>query len=67
MDLKAVQNAIAMDTSNGIVEGYVNKLKAVKRTMYGPLEEENGVQRRGRTGRMRARIMPRFATTTATN
>lgn len=35
MDLKAVQNAIAMDTSNGIVEGYVNKLKAVKRTMYG--------------------------------
>lgn len=35
MDLKAVQNAIAMDTSNGIVEGYVNKLKAIKRTMYG--------------------------------
>lgn len=35
MDLKAAQNAIAMDTSNGIVEGYVNKLKAVKRTMYG--------------------------------
>lgn len=35
MDLKAVQNAIAMDTSNGIVEGYVNKLKAVKRIMYG--------------------------------
>ena len=35
MDLKAVQNAIAMDTSNGIVKGYVNKLKAVKRTMYG--------------------------------
>lgn len=35
MDMKAVQNAIAMDTSNGIVEGYVNKLKAVKRTMYG--------------------------------
>ena len=35
MDLKAVQNAITMDTSNGIVEGYVNKLKAVKRVMYG--------------------------------
>ena len=35
MDLKAVQNAIALDTSNGIVEGYVNKLKAVKRVMYG--------------------------------
>lgn len=35
MGLKAVQNAVAMDTSNGIVEGYVNKMKAVKRTMYG--------------------------------
>ena len=35
MDLKAVQNAITMNISNGIVEGYVNKLKAVKRTMYG--------------------------------
>ena len=35
MDLNAVQNAITMNTSNGIVEGYVNKLKAVKRTMYG--------------------------------
>lgn len=35
MDLKAVQNAISMDASNGIVEGYVNKLKAVKRVMYG--------------------------------
>ena len=35
MDLKAVQNAIATNISNGIVEGYVNKLKAVKRTMYG--------------------------------
>ena len=35
MDLKAVRNAIALDTSNGIVEGFVNKLKAVKRVMYG--------------------------------
>ena len=35
MDLNAVQNAIATNISNGIVEGYVNKLKAVKRTMYG--------------------------------
>ena len=34
-DLKAVQNAITLDTSNGIVEGFVNKLKAVKRVMYG--------------------------------
>lgn len=35
MDLKAVRNAIALDTSNGIVEGFVNKLKTVKRIMYG--------------------------------
>ena len=35
MDIKAVNNAIDLDTSNGIVEGYVNKLKAVKRVMYG--------------------------------
>ena len=35
MDIKAVYNAIELDTSNGIVEGYVNKLKAVKRIMYG--------------------------------
>ncbi len=35
MDLKAVRNAIALDTSNGIVEGFVNKLKAVKRVMFG--------------------------------
>jgi transposase len=35
MDLNAVQNAITEDVSNGIVEGYVNKLKAIKRVMYG--------------------------------
>lgn len=35
MDIKAVNNAIDLDTSNGIVEGYVNKLKTVKRAMYG--------------------------------
>lgn len=35
MDIKAVNNAIDLDTSNGIVEGYVNKLKTVKRVMYG--------------------------------
>ena len=34
-DLKAVQNAITLGTSNGIVKGFVNKLKAVKRVMYG--------------------------------
>ena len=35
MDQKAVRNAIALDASNGIVEGFVNKLKEVKRVMYG--------------------------------
>lgn len=35
MDLKAVANSIKYNVSNGIVEGYVNKLKEVKRTMYG--------------------------------
>ena len=35
MDLKAVRNAITLDISNGIVEGFVNKLKAVKRVMFG--------------------------------
>lgn len=35
MDLNAVRNAITYDTSNGVVEGFVNKLKSVKRTMYG--------------------------------
>ena len=35
MDLKAVHNAIELDISNGIVEGYVNKLKTLKRVMYG--------------------------------
>ena len=35
MDLKAVKNAILHPVSNGITEGYVNKLKLVKRIMYG--------------------------------
>ena len=35
MDIDAVSNALKHNFSNGIVEGYVNKLKALKRTMYG--------------------------------
>ena len=35
MDMNAVANSIHYDISNGITEGYVNKLKEVKRTMYG--------------------------------
>lgn len=34
-DMDAVNNALKYEFSNGIVEGYVNKLKALKRTMYG--------------------------------
>lgn len=34
-DLKAVENAISLPWSNGPVEGNVNKLKTIKRQMYG--------------------------------
>ena len=34
-DFNAVKNALSYNYSNGLVEGYVNKLKALKRTMYG--------------------------------
>lgn len=35
IDIKAVSKAITTDIRNGITEGFVNKLKEVKRTMYG--------------------------------
>lgn len=35
LDQKAVKNAIDYTLSNGIVEGLVNKLKTIKRMMYG--------------------------------
>jgi hypothetical protein len=34
-DFKAVRNTVRLNVTNGITEGYVNKLKAVKRLMYG--------------------------------
>ena len=34
-NFKAVKNTIRLNVTNGITEGYVNKLKAVKRLMYG--------------------------------
>ena len=34
-DLEAVENAVASELSNGFVEGTNNKLKMIKRTMYG--------------------------------
>jgi predicted transcriptional regulator len=35
LDLEAVMNAIAYDYSNGLAEGKVNKIKVIKRIMYG--------------------------------
>lgn len=35
IDIKAVSKAITTNIRNGITEGFVNKLKEVKRTMYG--------------------------------
>lgn len=34
-DFQAVRNTIKLGITNGITEGYVNKLKAIKRNMYG--------------------------------
>lgn len=39
-DLSAVENAVASDLSNGFVEGTNNKLKMVKRIMYGRCSKE---------------------------
>ncbi len=34
-DLNAVKNAITMKFSNGVIEGIINKIKVIKRIMYG--------------------------------
>jgi len=34
-DIEAVKNAVTTDYSNGLAEGSINKLKLIKRTMYG--------------------------------
>ena len=34
-DFQAVRNTIRLNITNGITEGFLNKLKAVKRSMYG--------------------------------
>lgn len=39
-DIEAVENAVASDLSNGFVEGSNNKLKMIKRTMYGRCSKE---------------------------
>ncbi len=35
MNYNAVKNTIKYNVTNGITEGFVNKLKVVKRVMYG--------------------------------
>ncbi len=35
LDIDAVMNAIALDFNNGLAEGTVNKIKVIKRIMYG--------------------------------
>ena len=34
-DFQAVRNTIRLNVTNGMTEGFVNKLKVVKRSMYG--------------------------------
>ena len=34
-DLEAIENAVSSPLSNGFVEGTNNKIKMIKRTMYG--------------------------------
>lgn len=34
-DIDAVKNAIRYKCNNGLAEGHVNKLKVIKRIMYG--------------------------------
>jgi transposase len=34
-DIEAVKNAIRTEFSNGIIEGVINKIKVIKRIMYG--------------------------------
>jgi len=35
IDRAAVENALRYAWSNGVTEGYINKLKLIKRSMYG--------------------------------
>ena len=48
LDIAAVRNAITERWSNGQVEGQINRLKMLKRAMYG----------RASVGLLRARMMP---------
>ena len=39
-DISAVRNAVSFDYSNGIAEGFNNKIKAIKREMYGRAKKD---------------------------
>ena len=39
-DIEAIENAVGNDLSSGFVEGTINKLKTVKRIMYGRCNRE---------------------------
>jgi transposase len=47
-DIEAVEAAVSQPWSNGLVEGQINRLKMLKRQMYG----------RGGTELLRARLLP---------
>jgi len=47
-DWSSIQNAVSLEWSNGQVEGQVNRLKMLKRQMYG----------RANFDLLRARVMP---------
>jgi transposase len=47
-DIDAVKNAITEPWSNGQAEGQINRLKTLKRAMYGPAGVEH----------LRARLLP---------
>lgn len=51
-DINAVKNAIAYPYSNGLTEGINNKIKAIKRQMYG----------RAKTDLLEARLVASMAT-----
>ena len=56
-DLAAVRNAISEHWSNGQTEGHINRLKTLKRQMYG----------RAGTELLRARLLPLFCNEQPTN
>lgn len=56
-DLDAVRAGLTLPYSSGAVEGHVNRLKTLKRQMYGRREARSAPQTRP-TGRLTAEWMP---------